>query len=181
MVLENFLQTQVLNILQFVIVLSIGIIITKIVTDMISRFLKSPEIKKIISKMGYEAPIIEFVVLVVRYVFYFITFIVALAQFGFANFVFDILIILIALFIIVLILFSLKDFVPNASAGIYLNVVKSIRKGDVLRIGNYYGRVVDMDLVSITLQDESGRLIIIPNSNIVKKDIIKEMPKRKKK
>ena len=181
MVLENFLQTQILNILQFAIVISIGIIITKIVTDMISRFLKSPEIKKIISKMGYEGPIIEFVVLVVRYVLYFVTFIVALAQFGFANFVFDILIILIALFIIVLILFSLKDFVPNASAGIYLNVVKSIRKGDVLRIGNYHGRVVDMDLVSITLQDESGRLIIIPNSNIVKKDIIKEMPKKRKK
>lgn len=181
MVFENFLETQILNILQFAVVIAIGLLITKIVTDMISRFLKSPEIKKIISKMGYETPIIEFVVLVVRYVLYFITVIVALAQFGFANFVFDVIIVLIALFIVVLILFGLKDFVPNASAGIYLNIVKSIRKGDLLRIGGYSGKVVDMDLVSITIQDNSGRLIIIPNSNVIKKDIIKEMPKKHKK
>lgn len=174
MILKEIVQMQVINILQFILVLGIGLIITKIVTDVVSAFLRRAEIKKLISKIGYEEPIIDFVVLVIRYVFYFITFIIALAQFGFARLVFEAVIILIALFIIILILFSLKDFIPNAAAGIYLNTVKSIKKGDFIKIGNYRGKVVDMDLVSITLKDKKGRLFIIPNSNVVKKEIIKE-------
>ncbi len=180
MVLKELLQVQVISILQFAIVIAIGVIVTKIATEFLSHFLRRPEMKRLISKMGYEEPIIEFIVLVIRYVFYFVTFIIALAQFGFATFVLNIIIILIALFVVILILFSLKDFVPNAAAGIYLNTVKSIRKGDILRIGNYYGKVVDMDLVSITLEDEAGRLTIIPNSNVVKREIIKEIPKKKR-
>ena len=181
MVLEELLQAQVISILQFAIVIAIGAILTKIITEMVSHYLRRPDMKKLISKMGYEEPIIELIVLVIRYIFYFVTFIIALSQFGFASIVFDVIIILIALFIVVLVFFSLKDFVPNAAAGIYLNTVKSIKKGDVLEIGSYYGKVVDIDLVSITLEDASGRLTIIPNSNVVKKEIIKEKPKKKKK
>lgn len=180
MIMEEILQGHLINIIQFAIVLSIGVIITRMVSKLVSNFLKKPDMRKIISTMGYDEPIIELILLVMKYVLYFITFIVAIAQFGFATIVFDVLIILITMFIVVLVLFSLKDFVPNASAGIYLNAVKSIRKGDVLKIGHYSGKVVEMDLVSITLQDKDGRLTIIPNANVVKRDIIKEKTKNKK-
>ncbi|MCD6576041.1 MAG: mechanosensitive ion channel [Nanoarchaeota archaeon] len=177
MVFEELLQTQVISILQFTIVIAIGVIVTKMVTDAATDFFKRKDIKKMITKMGYEEPIIELITMVIKYVFYFITFIIALSQFGFAKVVLDAIIILIALFIIIIILFSLKDFVPNAAAGIYLSTFKSIKKGDVLAIGGYMGKVVDINLVSITLEDETGRLTIIPNSNVVKKEIIK-IPKK---
>ena len=180
MVMQGILQGHLINIVQFVIVIVIGVLITRMVSNLVSNFLKKPDTRKIISTMGYDEPIIELIILVIKYLLYFVTFIVAIAQFGFATFVFDVLIILVTMFIVVLVLFSLKDFVPNASAGIYLNAVKSIRKGDVLKIGHYSGKVVEMDLVSLTLQDKDGRLTIIPNANVVKRDITKERPKKKK-
>ncbi|MCD6547307.1 MAG: mechanosensitive ion channel [Nanoarchaeota archaeon] len=178
MVLKEIVQAQIISILQFALVIGIGMIITKLVTDVLNNFLRQKHIRKVISNLGYEEPIIDLIVLMVRYVFYFVTFIIALSQFGFAKFVFDVIIILIALFLIAIVLFSLKDFIPNAAAGIYLSTVKAIKKGDVLKIGNYYGKVVSIDLVNITLEDKEGRLTIIPNSSVVKKEIIKE--KRKK-
>lgn len=178
MVFKELLQTQVISILQFVIVIAIGVVVTKLFTDLVSDFLKRKDVKQLISKMGYSEPMIDFVIIIIRYVFYFVTFIIALSQFGFAKLVLDVIIILIAMFLIVLVIFSLKDFIPNAAAGVYLSTFKSIRKGDTLKIGHYFGKVIDMDIVSITLEDETGRLAIIPNSNVVKKEIIK-MPARK--
>ncbi len=180
MIFEGLLQTQVISILQFIIVIAIGLIITKMVTDAAGNFFKRSDIKKAINRMGYDEPIIELIIIIIKYVFYFIIFIIALSQFGFAKSIIEVIIILIALFIVVLMLFGLKDFIPNASAGIYLNTFKSIKKGDKLIIGEYSGKVVDIDLMSITLKDKTGRLNIIPNSNIIKRDIIK-IPKRGKK
>jgi len=178
MIFEELLQTQVISVFKFVIVITIGVIITKLVTDLMSDFLKRRDIKRLIARMGYSEIIIDFIIIIIKYVFYSVTFIIALSQFGFAKLVFDIILILIALFLIVLLIFSLKDFIPNAAAGVYLNAFKSIKKGDVLKIGNYVGKVTDIDIVSITLEDEIGRLTIIPNSNVIKKEIIK-LPTKK--
>ena len=177
MVLNVLIQKQIIGLLKFFIVIAIGVLFTKIFTDGVLHFLKKEEIKNLISRMGYEDPIIEMIVMVLKYIMYFVTFIIALAQFGFALAVLNTIIILVALFVVIIIFFSMKDFIPNASAGLYLNAIKSIRKGDILRIGSYSGRVVDMDLVSITLEDKNGRLTIIPNSNVIKKEIIRESKK----
>ena len=181
MIFDEVAKTQVINILQFAIVIAIGAIITKVVVDFLSKFLRRDDIRKVITKLGYDEPVIELILIIVRYIFYFITFIIALSQFGFARFVLDIVIIMIALFLVILVLFSLKDFIPNVAAGVYLSSFKSINKGDILRIGEYFGKVVNMDIVSITLEDENGRLLIIPNANVVKKEIIKIPPKKSKK
>ena len=182
MVLTELLAGQVLNILQFVIVLAIGIIATKLVTDMISKYFQKEETKKLIKQMGYDEPMLDLILMVVRYTFYFVTFIIAIAQFGFVTIVFEIIIIIIALFIIVLLIYSLKDFIPNAAAGIYLSRVKSIRVGDTIKVGVYSGKVMNVSLITTSLKDKTGRLTIIPNANLTKKEItIEKTTKRKKK
>jgi small-conductance mechanosensitive channel len=172
MVLQEVLQSQVLSIIQFALVIGIGVVATKILTDALRAFFHRPEIKKVILDMGYEEPVIDFVLVMLRYVFYFMTFIVALSQFGFATIVFDILIIIIAFFVVVLIVYTLKDFIPNAAAGIYLGRVKSIKKGDIITVGVYHGKIEDFNLMTTTLQDETGRITIIPNANLTRKEII---------
>lgn len=174
MVLEEILQANIISILQFALIIGIGYIITKITTDALDKYLKRPSAKKLIAEMGYEEPIIELLLLMVKYVFYFITFIIALSQFGFASIVFDIVIIVISLFVVFLIFYSLKDFIPNAAAGIYLNKVRTINKGDKIKVGIYSGEVTDMNLMTLTLKDAAGRIIIIPNSSLTHKEIIKE-------
>jgi small conductance mechanosensitive channel len=174
MVLEEILQANIISVLQFALVIGMGYVITKLVTNAISRYLRRPAAKKMISEMGYEEPIIELLILVIRYFFYFITFMIALSQFGFAPVVFDIVIIIVCLFVVFFIFYSLKDFIPNAAAGIFLNRIKPIKKGEKIRVGIYSGEVIDMNLMTVTLRDDNGRIIIIPNSNLARKEIIKE-------
>lgn len=181
MVLMEVLQSQILSVLQFIVVLAIGVIITKFATDFLKKFLLRPEVKETITDMGYEEPIIDLVVMTIRYMFYFITFIIALAQFGFATIVLDIVIIILSLFIVAILIYSLKDIVPNAAAGIYLSRVKSIKKGDRITVGAYHGVVQDVNIMTVILKDETGRIAIIPNANLTKKDIIIEPKKKKKK
>jgi len=178
MVLKEILQHELLSIIQFVLVMAIGIILTKLITDFINGWLRSPTSKRFIQELGYDEPFIDLVIVGVRYLLYLITFVIAIAQFGFASMIFDAIIILIALFLVFIIIYSLKDFIPNITAGIYLAQVKAIKKGDKIKIGYYSGEVIDMNLFTTTLKDETGRVIIIPNSNLTKKEIIKgELPK----
>lgn len=179
MVLQEIMQSQLFSILQFAIVIAIGVVVTKLVTDLLDKALRKEETKKMFKEMGYEEPIIDLILMAVRYILYFLTFILAIAQFGFPTIIFDAAIIIITLFIVVLAIYSLKDFIPNAAAGIYLARVKTIRKGDNVKIGHYSGEVIEMTLLSTTLKDESGRLTIIPNANLTKKEIVKEAEKKK--
>jgi small conductance mechanosensitive channel len=174
MVLQEILQSQIISVVQFALVIGIGYIITKIVSEAIQRYLKRPSMKKLIAEMGYEEPVMELLVIMIKYVFYFITFIIALSQFGFATIVFDIIIVIIALFVVILLVYTLKDFIPNAAAGIYLNRVKSVQVGDNIKVGIYSGEVTSMSLMTLTLKDPTGRVIIIPNVNLTRKEIIKE-------
>ena len=173
MVLKEILQNEILSVVQFILVIAMGLIITKIVTDFLSKWMKSQSAITFVREIGYDEPLVELILVGVKYLLYFVTFVVAIAQFGFATMVFDIIIIIIALFLIFVIIFSLKDFIPNITAGLYLARVKSIKKGDMVRVGTYFGEVIELNLFTTTLKDENNRLIIIPNSNLTKKEIIK--------
>jgi len=173
MVLQEILESNIISIVQFVLVIGIGYVATKLIADGLTRYFKKPSAKKFIAEMGYEEPISDLIVVMVRYVLYFITFIIALSQFGFATIVFDIVIIIISLFVVFLIFYSLKDFITNAAAGMYLHRFKTIAKGNKIRVGNYSGEITDMNLMAVTLKDEFGRIIIIPNSTLTHKEIIK--------
>jgi small-conductance mechanosensitive channel len=179
MVLQEILRGQMFSILQFLLVIIIGYVITKLITDFLGNSLRKEETKKMFKEMGYEEPIIDLILMAVRYVLYLLTFIAAIAQFGFPTIVFDVVIIIIALFAAALVIYSLKDFIPNATAGIYLARVKSVKKGEKVKIGLYSGEVIEMTLLTTTLRDESGRLTIIPNANLTKKEIVKEAAEKK--
>jgi small-conductance mechanosensitive channel len=181
MVLIEILQSQILSIVQFVLVLGIGVLATKLLSDLLSQMLRKPEMKQTITDLGYEEPVVDLLLMMVRYVLYFITFIIALAQFGFATVVLDVIIVIIAFFIVVVLVYSLKDMIPNAAAGLYLIRVKSINKGDRITVGAYHGVVESMSLMALTLKDETGRVAIIPNANLTRRDIIIEPKKQKKK
>ena len=174
MVLQEILQSQIISVLQFALVIGIGYVATRLTTDAVNKYLRKPAMKQLFAEMGYEEPIIDLIIIVIKYIFYFITFIIALSQFGFAPLVFDIVIIIIALFVVGIVFYSLKDFIPNAAAGLYLHRVRSIQKGDNIRVGPYSGEVIDMSLMTLTLKDNTDRIIIIPNANLTRKEIIKE-------
>ena len=85
MALQELIAAQIFNIIQFIIVIAIGVVVTKLVVDVLGHYFKRKGAKKLIKDLGYEEPIIDLILMVVRYVLYFITFIIALAQFGFVT------------------------------------------------------------------------------------------------
>lgn len=181
MVFGEIIQSQLINIVQFAIVIIIGIILAKFLTDGLKYFFRRPEVKKTIEDFGYDEPLVDLILMISRYFLYFLTMMIALSQFGFATIIFDIVITLIILLIAFLIIFSLKDVIPNVVAGIYLHSAKTFVPGEVITVGVYHGKIQELTLMTTTLKDKTGRIIVIPNANLTRKEIIKEKPLKKTK
>ncbi|MEM6819912.1 MAG: mechanosensitive ion channel domain-containing protein [Pseudomonadota bacterium] len=76
---------------------------------------------------------------------------------------------LLSLFGIVLsatIALSSTNLVGNIMAGIMLRSVGSFRLGDYIRVGEYFGRVSEMDLLHLEIQTEERDLTTIPNTYV---------------
>ena len=179
MVLGEIIQAQIINIAQFVIVVVVGLVLTKFITDAMKYFFKRPEVQKTISDLGYEAPLVDLILVTVRYLLYFITIIVALSQFGFATIVFNILIIALILLVAFFMIYSLKDVISNAVAGVFLHMTKAINPGEEITVGVYKGKITEISLMTTTLKDSTGRTIVIPNANLTRKEIIKSKTLKK--
>ena len=61
--------------------------------------------------------------------------------------------------------FALKDALSNVLAGVLVLVYQPFRVGSRIKVGNYEGAVVRIDLRYTTIERE-GRKVLIPNSNL---------------
>ena len=160
--------------LRAIIVIVIGLIITKIVVDILRKLIKTEGVKNFIKGLGYEETILDLPILILKYLFYFITLMIAIAQFGFGVIVIEVILAIIVLAFGFLIIFSLKDLIPNLAAGIWIAREKPFKVGDKVRIGLYEGEVKSFTLTVTQIEDENGRIIMIPNSIIVRREVINE-------
>ena len=62
---------------------------------------------------------------------------------------------------------SSTTFVGNAMAGFMLRVINSFRPGDFIRIGEHFGRVVEMGLLHTEIQTEDRDSMALPNLFVV--------------
>jgi small-conductance mechanosensitive channel len=58
---------------------------------------------------------------------------------------------------------SATTFVGNIMAGLMLRAVRNFRPGDFIRVGDYFGRVSELELFHVELQTESRDLATLPN------------------
>ncbi|HRG31769.1 MAG: mechanosensitive ion channel [Saprospiraceae bacterium] len=65
-----------------------------------------------------------------------------------------------------------KDLVSDILTGILLSFSKDIALGDYVRIGDYKGRVMDINIYKIILHNEDDDIIYIPNSKAYFSDIV---------
>lgn len=68
--------------------------------------------------------------------------------------------------------FALKDILENWIAGILVLGGRTFRKGDVIRVDNLTGRVTDISLRTTTLKTYDRNEILIPNSTLLRSNII---------
>jgi len=68
--------------------------------------------------------------------------------------------------------FALKDIIENWVSGLLIIYGKTYRIGDVIRVGDLTGVVVDISLRTTLLKTYDRNQIVIPNSNLLKQNII---------
>jgi small conductance mechanosensitive channel len=161
------------------IILMSGFIIGKVFSKIISKILKEFNINKIIYDIsGIKYEIEEIITHFVLYFTYFISIIIALKQLGIATEVLNILSSVIIILIGIFVLLSVKDFIPNIISGIIIYQKKTFKKGDEIEFKNIIGTVSEITLLDTRLKTKKGDIIIIPNVNLTKNEIIKKKNKK---
>ncbi len=67
-----------------------------------------------------------------------------------------------------IIAFSSSTIIANAMSGILIKVIKPYALGDVVRIGEYFGKVADIRILHTELETHTKKLLSVPNSFVMK-------------
>ncbi len=68
--------------------------------------------------------------------------------------------------------FALQDVLGNLFSGISVHISPPFRIGDWIKVGDFFGRVVESNWRATTLRSADRDTFILPNNDIAKKDIV---------
>lgn len=157
-----------------VIILLIGFILGRIISKIVQKLLHELEVDKILKKAAHiRISIEELLGHITAYFIYFIAIIMALKHLGLATDVLNIISWAIMILIIVSFFLGIKDFIPNMMAGFTIHRKNFIKKGDIIKIKNMQGKVIDINLIETKIQTKNKDIIHIPNSILTKNEVIK--------
>tara|TARA_Y100000310_G_scaffold95944_1_gene93716 strand:+ start:529 stop:1107 length:579 start_codon:yes stop_codon:yes gene_type:complete len=156
------------------IILFIGFVIGRLVGRLISRVLHEFELNKVLKKtttMGLKLE--EIISKLVTYLIYFLAIIWALETLSLAPVILYIISGAVLIIIILSILLSIKDFVPNFIAGLTIQKKRSLKPGDHIKVKDMEGEVVKVNMVEVSINNKHGDVIYIPNSMLLKSEFVK--------
>ncbi len=156
------------NLVQAGITIIIGYLIAKYVNEYLRKALLSKTVKELFKKLNYNEALIDYGLYFLKAFIYMITFVIAAGALGFAQQILFLIAIILIFSVIGIFVYSLRDLIPNAFAGAYIKNNRIIRKGDKISIKDFKGEVKKVDLLTTTIEDEKGKVIIIPNNLITK-------------
>jgi len=178
-VLPKILSSVFTKLVVAVIIVLIGLVLGKILGKFVQKALHEIELNKIIKKAaGIKASVEEIISTSLSYFIYFIFIVMALNQLGITTVVLHMISGAILIIIIISILLSIKDFMPNMFAGLFIHQIRFIKEGDILKVDNTEGKVVHINLVETKIETKHGDIIYIPNSLLTKKTVVKLKKKR---
>lgn len=70
--------------------------------------------------------------------------------------------------------FALQDIVKQFAAGVLLLMLRPIRIGDEVKIGNFKGKVMEIQLRATVLKTADGDEVLIPNADVYTTPIVNE-------
>jgi small conductance mechanosensitive channel len=156
-----------------IIVLLIGFIVGRIFGRLVFKFLHSFEINDNFSKLsGTTLKIEQIAESFTTYFIYFITIVIVLQQVGLASTILHMIAGGIILLIILSTFLGIKDFIPNAIAGIIMQSSKQFRVGQTIKVKGMQGRIIKMTLLETKIETKCGDIIFIPNSVLNKTEVI---------
>ncbi|MFP4423978.1 MAG: mechanosensitive ion channel family protein [Candidatus Woesearchaeota archaeon] len=171
----SFYDGFLFNLILAAIVLLVGFVIGRMAGKLVQRVLGEIELNHIFKNAtGKEFSLEEFVASAVMYLIYFFVIVMALNQLGLTTTILYIISSGIILIVIVSFLLGVRDFIPNMFAGLSLQKKGFLKVGDKIRYKDIEGKIEHLNLVETRLITKDGDVISIPNSVLVKHEIIKK-------
>lgn len=179
--LSSFIDIFTSKLVVAALILLIGFIIGKISGKLVRRALNEVETNRLIRKITRSnIPLEEIIAGFLTYFIYFLATVMALKHIGLATDILNILSGAVILVVVVSIILSVKDIIPNAFSGIVINSKKFLQVGDFIRIRDMEGTIKDIGLTEVLIESENGDMIRIPNSLITNTIVAKKKPGHKK-
>jgi small-conductance mechanosensitive channel len=163
------------------VILLIGLAAGKLLGKLIQKVLQEIDLDKTIKEaVRIRVPLTDIISTGVTYLIYFIAIVMALDNLGVATQVLNIISIGVLIILILFIFLGVKDFLPNALAGMFLHRKKFLHEGDRIRIDDVEGKIIYLNLVETRIETREGDIIYIPNSQMTTRKVRKLSSKKKK-
>ena len=157
-----------------VLIILIGFIAGRVAGKLTQKVLHELELDRILKqtakiKFSLEKALGKFV----AYFIYFIAIIIALNQVGLTTTILHMISAAVLIIIVISIVLGVKDFIPNLLAGMHIHRKGLLKEGDRIRVRGTEGKVISVELTETKLKTKKGDIIILPNSILVKEEIVK--------
>ncbi|MDP7116198.1 MAG: mechanosensitive ion channel [Candidatus Woesearchaeota archaeon] len=157
-----------------IIILLVGLVLGRIVGKILDRVFKEIELDKILKKTtGAKFKIGALISRVSKYLIYFVFIIAALDRLGIQTVAFNIILGGFVLLVFLMIILSIKDFIPNLFAGFFLHKKGFVKEGDKIKVNEVQGQIIDISIVETKIKTKSGDILFIPNSFLTKHQVLK--------
>jgi len=167
-----------INVITVFLVILLGLIIANIFNNILRRFLRGFGLNKIIEEqLKKKIKLEEYFTSFIKYVIYLITLIIALDQLGLPTRFLKFIFIVIGLIIIIFTVLAFKDWVPNMIAGFYIYKNNKVKVGDTIKVRDIKGVIKSINLVETKIETSNKEVIFIPNSNLIRYEVVKEVGK----
>jgi hypothetical protein len=135
-----------------------GFIIAKLTGKLAKRILKEAELNRILVAAGFR-PLSDALGTIIEYLIYTATVLVVLHQFGLTQIVLAIIAILGAIIVAFSLLLAIRDFIPNAVAGLFMR--RKIKKfiGKHVTIGRISGTLINYGIISSIIKNKDEHCV----------------------
>ena len=124
-----------------IIILLIGFIIGRLLGKLTQKALHEVELNKILKKANIKIRLEEILSNFVTYFIYFVTIVMVLQHIGIATTILNMIAGAVILIIILSTFLGVKDFIPNAIAGIMIQSKKMIQIGEIIKVKGMQGEI----------------------------------------
>lgn len=168
----NSLNRTFLKIVAAILIFLLGFVLGKVVGRIIYKMLKEIEINKFLkTATGMRINADHLISNFISYAIYFLSLVAALEQIGIANIILYLLSATVILVILLSFFLSIRDFLPNLIAGIYLYSRANLKEGSYIELNGIKGELLQIDLFQVKIKTKQGDIFHIPNSVVAKSKI----------
>lgn len=161
------------TVVRAVLTLGIGFMLGRFASGFFVDVLKGEKMQKLLKPRGYGKLEVDLMAAMLKYFIYVLVFLVVIMQFGVGETVVQIIAVVFILVLFLIMAYSLKEFIPNVAAGLYINRNEIFEVGEVVQIDEFKGEVIKKGVLSTIILTEDKKVVIIPNSIVARRKIIK--------